>query len=391
MRVIVFGGAGEMGRVAVKTAAELGFVKEVVVADRNLPGAQEVAVQSPKARSASVDLRDRDGLAGILAGMDVVINASGPFFELGVPILEAAVDAGAHYLDICDDWEPTLDMLALDDRARARGVTAVLGIGASPGLTNLLAMKAAKALDTTNELLTGWCIDDVSGEETAKMALRTEPSAATIHWMQQLSGRIRVQKDGESKLVKPLQRREIAFPGWGRISAWTVGHPEAVTLPRTVPGLRSCVNVMTGSNEKTFLGLKLLQGLVDTRVLSLREAARELERSDTPADRARRKPLKNLPGLFGWAEGLKDGRPTASAAWLRGLPAGGMGGSTGVPLGLALHLFAGEAHPRAGVLTPEEAIDPDWFFDLLAPWCVGGFATGADLVEHGHIAAEGVR
>ena len=56
----------------------------------------------------------------------------------------AAIEAGAHYLDICDDWEPTLDMLELGERARARGVTAVIGMGASPGLTNLLAMKAGK-------------------------------------------------------------------------------------------------------------------------------------------------------------------------------------------------------------------------------------------------------
>lgn len=391
MRIVVLGGAGEMGQIAVRTAAELPFVGEIVVADRNFTGAEVVAAQSRNARAVPVDLRDRDGLAAVIAGVDVVINASGPFFELGVPVLEAVIEAGANYLDICDDWEPTLDMLALDGRARERGVTAVLGIGASPGLTNLLAVKAASALDVTHELLTGWCIDDLSGEETAKMAQRTEPSAATIHWMQQLSGKIRVQKDGEPKLVKPLQRREIAFPGLGRIAAWTVGHPEAVTLPRTVVGLRSCVNVMTCSDEKTFWGLKLLQGLVDTGVFSIREAARELERSDEKGGAAKSKPFKNLPGLFGWAEGLKDGRPVVSAAWLRGLPAGGMGGTTGVPLGLALHLFAGETRPRSGVLTPEEAIAPDWFFNLLAPWCVGDFATGADLIEHGQVTAEAAR
>lgn len=392
MRVVVLGGAGEMGQVAVRTAADLSFVREIVVADRNSSGAHEVAAQSgSKARAAFVDLRDPDGLAGALEGADVVINASGPFFELGVPVLEAAISAGAHYLDICDDWEPTLDMLALDQRAREHGVTAVVGIGASPGLTNLLALKASKALDVTHEILTGWCIDDVSGEETVKMASRSEPSAATIHWMQQLSGKIRVQKDGESRLVKPLQRREIAFPGLGRIGAWTVGHPEAVTLPRTVSGLRSCVNVMTCSDEKTFLALKLLQGLVDTGVLSLRDAARELEKSDDAEGAPKQKPLKNLPGLFGWAQGVKDGCPAVSAVWLRGLPAGGMGGNTGVPLALALNLFAGEVRLRAGVLTPEEAIDPDWFFDLLAPLCVGDFATGAELVEQGEILAEGAR
>jgi len=391
MRIVILGGAGEMGRVAVETAARLGFVTQIVVADRNLEGASAQAARFPGlAVSAAVDLRDRAGLLGVITGADVVLNAAGPFFELGAPTLEAAIEAGAHYLDICDDWEPTLDMLELGERARARGVTAVIGMGASPGLTNLLAMKAARALDAADELLTGWSIDDATGEETAKMKGRQEPSAAVVHWMQQLSGRIRVQESGLQALVKPLQGRQIAFPEYGTLKVWTVGHPEAVTLPRALPELKACVNVMTGSDEKTFTGLKLLQGLVDAKILSLREAARELETSgDGPSTR---RPRKALPGLFGWASGRRDGRATITAAWLRALPVGGMGGATSVPLALALNLFAGvRPAPPHGVLTPEEAIDPDWFFDLVAPYCGGGFTSGAELVGFGELLTEGAR
>ena len=57
-------------------------------------------------------------------------------------MLRAAIRAGCHYVDVCDDWEPTLEMLALDTEARAAGVTAVIGLGASPGITNLLAVQA---------------------------------------------------------------------------------------------------------------------------------------------------------------------------------------------------------------------------------------------------------
>lgn len=392
MRIVILGGAGEMGRVAVETAAGLGFVSEIVVADRNLEGAVAQAARFPgRAVGVAVDLRDRDSLMGAIAKADVVLNTAGPFFELGAPTLEAAIEAGVHYLDICDDWEPTLEMLELSDRARAQGVTAIIGMGASPGITNLLAMKAARALDAADELLTGWSIDDASGEETAKMKARQEPSAAVVHWMQQLSGRVRIQENGEQAMVKPLQRREIDFPGHGKIKVWTVGHPEAVTLPRTVTGLTSCANVMTGSDENTFTGLKVLQGMVDTKILSLREAARELEKSGDGKG-ARKRGTKPLPGLFGWARGRRGGRPAIAAAWLQGMPDGGMGGATSVPLTLALNLFAGDRPPPPlGVLTPEEVIDPDWFFDLLAPYCVGGFARGRDLVGYGEILAEGAQ
>ncbi len=383
MRIVILGGAGEMGRVAVETAAGLGFVSEIVVADRNLDGAMALAARFPgRATGLAVDLRDRADLMGVMANADVVLNTAGPFFELGAPTLEAAIEAGVHYLDICDDWEPTLDMLALGDRARAKGVAAIIGMGASPGVTNLLAMKAARTLDQVDELLTGWSIDDVSGEDSKKMRARQEPSAATIHWMQQLSGQVQLFEEGAPAMTKPLQDRRIEFPEFGPIKVWTVGHPEAVTLPRTVRGLTFCANVMTGSDESTFAGLKLLQGLVDTKVLSLREAARELGKPSN----AKKAPLKRLPGLFGWASGRSEGRPAVAAAWLRGMPAGGMGGATSVPLTLALNLFADPlSPPPAGVLTPEEVIDPDWFFDLLAPYCMGDFADGAELVGSGSV------
>jgi hypothetical protein len=58
-----------------------------------------------------------------------------------------------------------------------------------------------------------------------------------------------------------------------------------------------------------------------------------------------------------------------------------MAGATSVPLSLALPLFHKGFDGRAGVFAPEEAIEPDLFFDLLAPHCIGSFRHGADLVS----------
>ena len=74
--------------------------------------------------------------------VDVVINTVGPFFKYGPPILEAALDTNCHYLDINDDWEPTLEMLKFHDKAESNAKTAILGMGASPGLTNMLGAAA---------------------------------------------------------------------------------------------------------------------------------------------------------------------------------------------------------------------------------------------------------
>ena len=104
MKVIALGGTGGMGRYAVRTAAGFDFVEEIVVADLDGEAAGRFAGEvGEKARGAAVDVRDTGALKALLAQGDVVLNTVGPFFRFGVPILQAVIEAGRHYLDICDD------------------------------------------------------------------------------------------------------------------------------------------------------------------------------------------------------------------------------------------------------------------------------------------------
>ncbi len=76
-----------------------------------------------------------------------------------------------------------------------------------------------------------------------------------------------------------------------------------------------------------------------------------------------------LPPPFAVAKGTRDGKPTTVGITVLAMPSGGMGGSTGVPLAVALSLFADGKIDRRGVSAPESVIDPDTFFDALAPLC----------------------
>jgi lysine 6-dehydrogenase len=66
--------------------------------------------------------------------------------------MEGALDAGCHYLDLGGVYHTTQRQLGLDDRFAGAGLTAVLGMGASPGKTNLLAAWAAEQLDEVHAL-----------------------------------------------------------------------------------------------------------------------------------------------------------------------------------------------------------------------------------------------
>ena len=382
MKVVCLGGTGGMGRYAARTAAAFDFVEQVIIADLNARAAQAFASElGPKARGVAVDVTAPELLRTVLAHGDIVLNTVGPFFRFGVPVLKAAIESGKNYIDICDDWEPTLEMLDMHDQAVQAGITAVIGLGASPGITNLLAVMAIHELDRTDKIYTAWDLDSAKPE-----AIGPVPSAAMVHGMLQLTGKIRVWEGGGYKEVRPVRKIPVDYPGIGRRTAWSIGHPEAITLPRYFPGLQTSRNLMVTSGTNV-LALWIVGALVDTGLLTIEKAARLAEKVEgtgvgrSPADFIRETkvngPLR-LPPLFALAEGEKDGRPASVAVTVAGAPAGGMGGATGVPLAAGLAMFRNDLKP--GVFAPEGIINPEKFLDVMAPLCNPPFQTASDIL-----------
>lgn len=382
MKVICLGGTGGMGRYAARTAAAFDFVKEVIIADLNAAAAESFASElGEKARAVAVDVTDASLLKSVLEQGDIVLNTVGPFFRFGVPVLTAVIETGKNYIDICDDWEPTLEMLALHDRAVQAGITAVIGLGASPGITNLMAVLAIRELDRADTIYTVWDLDSAKPE-----TIGPTPSAAMVHGMLQLTGKIRVWEDGGYKDVRPVRKVPIHYPGIGPRTSWSIGHPEAITLPRYFPGLKTSRNLMVTSYANVF-GLWIVGALVNSGLLSIEKAARIAEKIEgtgvgrTPDDFIRESksagPLR-LPPLFALAEGEKDGKPASAAVTVLGAPAGGMGGATGVPLAAGLAMFQGKLKP--GVYAPEGVIDPEKFLNVMAPLCEPPSQSGTEML-----------
>ncbi|MFA5110751.1 MAG: saccharopine dehydrogenase NADP-binding domain-containing protein [Desulfobaccales bacterium] len=235
-------GAGAMGALAAAMVAAFPEVESLTVADLNLEAARRVAAGcGGKAGAAAIDVTNPNELTSLMRGADLVMNCVGPFFRFGVPVLKAAIAAGVDYLDICDDPEPTRAMHEYQAIASKAGITAIVGLGASPGITSLLAARARAELDKVEELIAGWNIEeDSGGDETVSY------SAAAVHWMQQCSGTILECARGRLVEHQPLVDVNLDYPGRGRRTVYTVGHPEPVSFHYSYPDLpRSfCVMVM---------------------------------------------------------------------------------------------------------------------------------------------------
>lgn len=152
MRIVVLGGAGKMGCIAVQTLASDDRVKEVVLADLNLDQAKIVAeyIKSPKIEIQKVDVNDQEGFLKVLDGASACLNAT--VYYTNLQVMETCLKAGVHYTDLGGLFHITRKQLELHDRFVKAGVSAVLCMGSAPGIPNIQARYAADRLDTIESI-----------------------------------------------------------------------------------------------------------------------------------------------------------------------------------------------------------------------------------------------
>ena len=369
MKILALGGSGGMGRFAVESAMHFENIEQILVADINEASALDFAKSmNEKVSGIGLDITNTEKLKETMRLVDVVINTVGPFFKFGPPVLEAAIECGCHYLDINDDWEPTVEMLKYNDDASSKNVTAILGMGASPGLTNMLGAAAIQELDEVETIYTGWTMDGATPEEESS---QSGVNAAMLHAVQQMTGTVRIQENGKPKMVKPLKKVDVDFPGFGKFKPRIFGHPEAITFPYHFKTIKNSINLSHGSG---FSMLKWIMRLVDWKIISIERAAgivqnlsssvrKDLEDKgiETGLDLKNNNPTEPPP-LYALAIGKKDGEQVSCGTTFKSSGLISMGEATGIPLACGLKLLVDGKIEKKGVFAPEGAIDPNNFF-----------------------------
>ena len=140
-------GCGTMGAATARLALECGKFQQVIVADRDLQRANDLAhtLEGP-ITAQQLDYRQEDQLAKSLGGVSVVLNTTGPFNRDTLSLMRTVIEASIPYADINDDVETLQSVFEseyLGSLAKHRGVGVLPGLGASPGQTNVLARHMA--------------------------------------------------------------------------------------------------------------------------------------------------------------------------------------------------------------------------------------------------------
>ena len=137
----MLGGCGAIGRVVVRDLFESHRRNRILIADYNEKAARESARSF---RSRRVTGRFADARRLDLRGHAVVINCTQHDFNLHV--MRASLRARMHYLDLGGLFHWTRRQLKLNRQFQRAGLTAILGIGCSPGITNVMTRAAVEKL-----------------------------------------------------------------------------------------------------------------------------------------------------------------------------------------------------------------------------------------------------
>jgi len=133
---MLYGAAGHTGSIIAKHAHERGH--RPLLAGRNAPAIAELS-EKLELEYRVFGLDDPAALVGELAGVDLVLNAAGPFLHTAGALAEACLDAGVHYLDVSNELQVFRALYDLDERARQVGVSLIPGVGFGVVATNCLA------------------------------------------------------------------------------------------------------------------------------------------------------------------------------------------------------------------------------------------------------------
>ena len=274
MRIFVLG-AGVTGSLLAQLLARHGH--RVTCGDRDPERARRYLGKRSPIPVLKVNARNMWGIVRAARGSHLLINAGEAV--VNQIVLRAALRLRAHYLDLSAHLvrQPfRAEQLRFHRRFRQKNRTAVITAGVAPGLTNLLARRAAEMLDSVEAVYIRLYESTESEDPISQWSAEESFDEAT--------SRPRVYRNGRFHLAKRFSEHErFRFPApIGEASVVLVAQDEVGTLPHFVR-LRE-MDVKIGGNEIERLRRWYRQGKL-TR--SRGPVAKRFPKTPTPREVAR--------------------------------------------------------------------------------------------------------
>ena len=264
--------------------------------------------------ATQLNVENHAALGRAIKGSDIVVNTTLPRYNLR--IMGAALEAGAHYLDIAaaGPSEPgappgIFAQLARADDFKAAGRTALVSMGFDPGISNVMARDAAERFEAID------AIRIRAGELVTTPGPGYLPLSSREAFLENILVRPSVWLDGGLAAREPLSEPEdFPFPApVGVQRTYLVSHEEVETLPRFLGkpvGRVDYKHALHPDVVRALISLDRLGLLSDSRMIRIGNQMVSFRRAllaAFPEPSALVLPLQGATALTVEVEGMRDG------------------------------------------------------------------------------------
>ena len=376
MKALVLGAAGQIGAYTVQDLVE--FSKAEVIASSLRLGDVRKSVDdlhlADRVQVIELDINDTDAVAKVAkaGGVDTVVNCA--WYQTNLAAMKACLRAGVHYTDLGGFFDTTLKQLEFDKEWRKAGINATIGLGSTPGLTNIAGAAGAAKLDMvdTINLYCSWGNTlPVKEPGWPGYSIRTVLDEFTQEPVMWLDGKHAKQPVLSGEATVTMQEPV------GKVTTYYVKHSEPATLGRYVG--KGCRNVtfrigFPGTDFATFKTLSGL-GFADTEgipfgdqrispldfLTSMYQRAISKSRHDAPPKEEYEYDAFRID-VFGTLNGTPATVTYHIMTWNdpeRGIPSSR---DTSVPPAVVSYWQGTGKIKEPGVFPPEATVDPEPFF-----------------------------
>lgn len=388
-KILIIGAGGVATVAAHKLAQNADVFTEIMIASRTKKKCDAIADDLKKrygviAQTAQVDADNVPELVALLKSFQpkLVMNLALPYQDLH--IMDACLEVGCSYLDTAN-YEPLDEakyqyswQWAYQDRFKEAGLTAILGCGFDPGVTNVFTTYAAKHhFDEIHELD---IVDCNAGNHHKAFATNFNPEIN----IREITQKGRYFLNGKWIETEPLEiHKPLTYPEIGQKESYLMYHEELESLVKNFPTLKRARFWMTFGQEY-LTHLRVIQNIGMARIDEIDYNGQKIVpiqflKAVLPAPETLGENYTGWTSIGCRIKGVKDGKEKtyyiynncSHEAAYKETGTQGISYTTGVPAMTGAYMFVTGQWGGAGVFNVEE-FNPDPFLAKLAesglPW-----------------------
>ena len=224
-------GCGFVGAEVARDLRETADFSTLLISDINPEKAEKVAsdLSDERISADSADVFDKNTMVSLMREFDIIADCTD--IRDSMVGLEAAIEARKHYINLTGAMD--IEKLKLDNEAKKSGMSAILSLGCSPGINNIMAKHGASQLDEVERI-------QVTFEGSGGIVPSPGLLESCLHQFDMEEPERSFYEDGEYVKVPPFYGEKIvkfAEPV-GERKTYIMAHGETRTIPKYIKGVK---------------------------------------------------------------------------------------------------------------------------------------------------------